>query len=112
VWGGGTRQFGASWTPVPPGGLGPDRYRYQTGLPDRLNAGISVSSGKLDAAGSVVLVRAALPLNPNDDFGIPAFATSGVTYRSYTGGVIEYIIPGADAHVLDVQTETLDPAYG
>lgn len=112
VWGGGTRQFGASWTPVPPGGLGPDRYRYSTGLPDRLNAGTNVTFGTLDAASSVVLVRPALPLNPNDTFGIPDFLTSGVTYRSYTGGVIEYIIPGADVHVLNPQTQALDPAYG
>ncbi len=112
VWGGGTRQFGASWTPVPPSGLGPDRYRYSTGLPDRLNAGVNVTVGTLDAASSVVLIRPALPLNPTDTFGIPEYATSGVTYRSYTGGVIEYIIPGADIHVLNPQTQVADPAYG
>jgi hypothetical protein len=112
VWGGGTRQFGASWTPVPPSGLGPDRYRYSTGLPDRLNAGINVTMGTLDAASSVVLIRPALPLNPYDTFGIADYATSGVTYRTYTGGVIEYIIPGADAHVLNPQTSVADPAYG
>jgi Tol biopolymer transport system component len=112
VWGGGTRQFGASWTPVPPDGLGPDRYRYSTGLPDRLNAGTNVTFGALDAASSVVLVRPALPLNPNDDFGIPDFLNTGVTYRSYTGGVIEYIIPGADAHVLNPQTRAVAPAFG
>jgi Tol biopolymer transport system component len=112
VWGAGTRQFGASWTPVAPSGLGPDRYRYSTGLPDRLNSGVNVSVGTLDAASSVVLVRAALPLNPNDTFGIPEFVSSGVTYRSYTGGVIEYIIPGADAHVLNPQTQVADPAFG
>ncbi len=112
VWGGGTRQFGASWTPVPPSGLGPDRYRYHTGLPDRLNAGVNVTFGTLDAASSVVLIRPALPLNPDDTFGIPDYASSGVTYRSYTGGVIEYIIPGADAHVLNPQTQVADPAYG
>jgi Tol biopolymer transport system component len=112
VWGGGTRQFGASWTPVPPGGLGSDRYRYFTGLPDRLNAGTNLTSGALDAASSVVLVRGALPLNPNDDFGFADFLNTGVTYRSYTGGVIEYIIPGAETHVLNPQTQRLDPDYG
>ena len=112
VWGGGTRQFGASWTPVPPSGLGPDRYRYSTGLPDRLNAGVNVTVGTLDQVSSVVLIRPALPLNPTDTFGIPEFAGSGVTYRSYTGGVIEYIIPDANVHVLDPQTEVADPAYG
>lgn len=112
VWGGGTRQFGASWTPVPPGGLGSDRYRYATGLPDRLNAGTNLTSGALDAASSVVLVRGALPLNPNDDFGISDLLNSGVTYRSYTGGVIEYIIPSAETHVLNPQTQQLNPGYG
>lgn len=34
-----------------------DVYRHQTGLPDRLNAGIDVSSSRLDAAASVVLVK-------------------------------------------------------
>jgi Tol biopolymer transport system component len=112
VWGGGTRQFGASWTPVDPSGLGPDRYRYSTGLPDRLNSGVNVTVGTLDAKASVVLVRPALPLNPNDTFGIPAYESSGVTYRSYTGGVIEYIVPGAETHVLNPQTQVVDPAYG
>jgi Tol biopolymer transport system component len=112
TWGGGTREFGASWTPVPPSGLGPDRYRYSTGLPDRLNSGVNVTFGTLDAPTSVVLIRPALPLNPRDDFGIPDFLNSGVTYRSYTGGAIEYIIPGADAHVLDPQRQPQDPAYG
>lgn len=112
VWGGGTRQFGASWTPVPPSGLGPDRYRYSTGLPDRLNSGMNVTVGTLDAASSVVLIRPALPLNPTDTFGIPEYADSGVTYRSYTGGVIEYIVPAADVHVLNPQTSVADPPFG
>ncbi len=112
TWGGGTREFGASWTPVPPSGLGSDRYRYSTGLPDRLNSGETITFGTLDTPASVVLIRPALPLNPRDDFGIPAFVDIGVTYRSYTGGVIEYIIPGADVHVLNPQRETPDPAYG
>jgi Tol biopolymer transport system component len=112
TWGGGTREFGASWTPVPPSGLGADRYRYSTGLPDRLNSGENITFGKLDSPASVVLIRPALPLNPTDTFGIPAFVDSGVTYRSYTGGVIEYIIPSADAHVLNPQREVANPAYG
>ncbi|MEA2234971.1 MAG: hypothetical protein QOD83_4787, partial [Solirubrobacteraceae bacterium] len=112
TWGGGTREFGASWTPVPPGGLGADRYRYSTGLPDRLNSGTTITSGTLDAAASVVLIRPALPLNPRDDFGIPDFLNSGVTYRSYSGGAIEYIIPGADTHVLNPQRQVADPPYG
>jgi len=112
VWGGGTRQFGASWTRVDPSGLGAHRYRYSTGLPDRLNSGLNVTVGTLDAASSVVLVRPALPLNPNDTFAIPAHESSGVTYRSYTGGVIEYIIPDADAHVLNPQTQAVDPTCG
>ena len=112
TWGGGTREFGASWTPVPPSGLGADRYRYSSGLPDRLNSGVNVTYGTLDAATSVVLIRPALPLNPRDDFAIPDYLNSGVTYRSYTGGLIEYIIPGADAHVLDPQRITANPAYG
>ncbi|MDX6708312.1 MAG: hypothetical protein QOI48_4158 [Solirubrobacteraceae bacterium] len=112
TWGGGTREFGASWTPVPPGGLGADRYRYSTGLPDRLNSGTTITSGTLDAAASVILIRPALPLNPRDDFGIPDFLNSGVTYRSYSGGAIEYIIPGADTHVLNPQRQVADPPYG
>ncbi|HEV7806932.1 MAG TPA: hypothetical protein VGO80_14005 [Solirubrobacteraceae bacterium] len=112
TWGGGTREFGASWTPVPPSELGPDRYRYSTGLPDRLNSGVNITFGTLDAPASVVLIRPALPLNPLDDFGIPDYVNSGVTYRSYTGGAIEYIIPNADVHVIDPQRQVQDPAYG
>ena len=33
----------------------------------------------------------------------PSTSNSGVTYRSYTGGLIEYIIPSADVHVLNPQ---------
>lgn len=112
TWGGGTREFGASWTPVPPSGLGPDRYRYSTGLPDRLNSGANVTFGTLDSPVSVVVIRPALPLNPRDDFGIPDYVNVGVTYRSYTGGVIEYIIPNAESHVLSPQRQAQDPAYG
>ncbi|MEA2184704.1 MAG: hypothetical protein QOF69_3889, partial [Solirubrobacteraceae bacterium] len=78
----------------------------------RLNSGTTITSGTLDAAASVVLIRPALPLNPRDDFGIPDFLNSGVTYRSYSGGAIEYIIPGADTHVLNPQRQVADPPYG
>jgi hypothetical protein len=60
---------------------------------------------------SVVVIRPALPLNPRDDFGIPDYVNVGVTYHSYTGGVIEYIIPNAEAHVLSPQRQAQDPAY-
>jgi len=43
-------------------------------------------------------------------FGIPEFVSCGVTYRSYNGGVIEYI-PSADTHKLNPQAQVVDPAY-
>ncbi|HEX6595636.1 MAG TPA: hypothetical protein VF045_01785 [Acidimicrobiales bacterium] len=106
VWGGGAREDGGSWTPVDPRTLGPDQFRIEAGLPDRLNDGTTLTIGVLRDASKVNQVRASLPVNPLQD---PA---PGPAYRSYPGGLVEYVIldvPGA----IDILSRVpQNPAYG
>lgn len=112
VWGADAGEFGKSWTPVGPQGLGSDEFRKKAGLPDRLNAGTTLTVGQLDSPRSVVLVRPSLPVGPTIDYGLSAYSSSGVAYREYGGGLSEYIIPEGAVHVLAPVRSPLNPAYG
>lgn len=105
VWGGGSVETGASWTPVDPRTLGPDQYRIDAGLFDRINGGTTLTIGVLQDVTKVQMVRPALPVNP---FSGPA---PGYSYRSYPGGLVEYVIPNA-AGINILNRVTLSPAYG
>lgn len=93
--------FGSSWTPVDPRTHGPDRFRVVAGLPDMVNAGTELIFGYLDSPSAVTRIRAALPI-----------AAGARAHCSYPGGLIEYSIPNARAHVRDVQTVELEPRFG
>lgn len=113
VWGGDAIEFSTSWTPIDPRSLGSDEFRKKAGLPDRLNAGTMLTFGLLDDTASIVLIRFSRPVNTNDDYGLPAYSTSGVAYRAYPGGtVLEYLIPNAALHILSPQRSSLIPSYG
>lgn len=93
--------FGSSWTPVDPRTFGPESYRVVAGLPDALNKGSKLIFGYLDDPSAVRTVRAALPV-----------VAGANAHCSYPGGLIEYVIPDARAHVRGVRTVELDPRFG
>jgi hypothetical protein len=101
VYGGRAGEFGMSWTPIDPTAIGADDYRVVAGLPDTMNSGSDLVFGLLDSPSSVIVVRPAEPVNPADG-----------AYCSYPGGLIEYVIPNARDHVLDVRTSDLTPPFG
>ena len=101
VYGAKVREFGASWTPIDPMAIGPTEYRSVAGLPDDQNAGTHLVVGILDSPSSVLVVRPALPMRSGEP-----------SHCFYPGGLIEYVIPHAEDHVLNVHTANLRPAFG
>ncbi len=108
VYGGNAGLNGRSWTPVDPTNLGPDEFRVAAGLPDRLNAGTMIAVGRLVSTQGIV-VREALPVTPRDDWGAGA---SGAAYRSYPGGLPEYVIPNPASQVKITRIVAPERAYG
>lgn len=112
IYGGDAGEFGDSWTPLNPWPIGPDVYRVLAGLPDRLNSGQYLVWGRLDSAGSVATVRTSRRVSPLVTFDLPKYQQSGVAYRSYDGGLIEYLIPNAALHIIGAQTFDLTAGGG
>jgi RHS repeat-associated protein len=99
VWGGSSSEWGSAWSPIDPRMLGPDKYRIEAGLPDRRNAGTGLTIARIRDP-SMITPRASRRMD------------RPLSYCSYPGGLLEYVIPNA-ALVLDrVAWVPLSPPYG
>jgi hypothetical protein len=107
VYGGPSRELGASWTPVDPELLrfDADTFRIVSGLPDRVNSGAFLVTGRLSTFMGIPAFPARA-LGPNDG---PA---PGLAYREYPGGLLEYELTDAGTQTSARVSKPLAEPYG
>jgi hypothetical protein len=104
-------QFGRFWSTVDPRIFGPDRYRVEAGLPDKINAGTFLSIGTLRDETCIVALVPAAEVGPSTTFD--GQFPDGVAYGEYPGGIIEaQLARPVEACFATMTTEPLSPPYG
>lgn len=94
IWGGGSKIYGASWTPVNPLALrmAGVNVRDFAGLPNE-NLGNHLIMAQLINPAAVVRIRYAMPLDGN------------------RGGLVEYVIPNASVNVEPIDSILVRPSF-